>query len=185
MTALESHIEEALDRQLKEVADDPAALAAMQEFNDSVKGRTSGRRQRVRRRPTGRRPVVAVALASASPGAAFPVQCTRRQRSPRNALTGSSALGARIIVFGRRFGTLVPDPPPGMNREAQAPAFRFAFSHGFRPLSNVWPGAPERSGLLAVPSTSAATYGTILANTEAWYRRSMGNRSNAAQENLS
>lgn len=37
MTALESHIEEALDRQLKEVQDDPAALAAVQEFHDTVK----------------------------------------------------------------------------------------------------------------------------------------------------
>ena len=37
MTALESHIEEALDRQLKEVKDDPAALAAVQEFHDTVK----------------------------------------------------------------------------------------------------------------------------------------------------
>ncbi len=37
MTALESHIEEALDRQLQEVKDDPAALAAVQEFHDTVK----------------------------------------------------------------------------------------------------------------------------------------------------
>lgn len=37
MTALESHIEEALDRQLKEVQDDPSALAAVQEFHDTVK----------------------------------------------------------------------------------------------------------------------------------------------------
>ncbi len=37
MTALESHIEEALDRQLKEVADDPAALTAVKEFHDTVK----------------------------------------------------------------------------------------------------------------------------------------------------
>ena len=37
MVALESHIEEALDRQLKEVTDDPEALAAVQEFHDTVK----------------------------------------------------------------------------------------------------------------------------------------------------
>ncbi len=37
MVALESHIEEALDRQLKEVTDDPVALAAVQEFHDTVK----------------------------------------------------------------------------------------------------------------------------------------------------
>ena len=37
MAALESHIEEALDRQLHEVQDDAAALAAVQEFHDSVK----------------------------------------------------------------------------------------------------------------------------------------------------
>ena len=37
MTALEAHIEEALDRQLKEVKDDPTALAAVQDFHDSVK----------------------------------------------------------------------------------------------------------------------------------------------------
>lgn len=37
MAALESHIEEALDRQLKEVKDDPIALAAVQDFHDTVK----------------------------------------------------------------------------------------------------------------------------------------------------
>ncbi len=37
MVALEAHIEEALDRQLKEVADDPAALTAVKEFHDTVK----------------------------------------------------------------------------------------------------------------------------------------------------
>ena len=37
MAALESHIEEALDRQLKEVTDDPVALAAVQDFHDTVK----------------------------------------------------------------------------------------------------------------------------------------------------
>jgi ferritin-like metal-binding protein YciE len=37
MAALESHIEEALDRQLIEVKDDPAALAAVREFHDMVK----------------------------------------------------------------------------------------------------------------------------------------------------
>ncbi len=37
MAAVESHIEEALDRQLKEVSDDPAALAAVREFHDTVK----------------------------------------------------------------------------------------------------------------------------------------------------
>ena len=37
MTALESHIEEALDKQLKEVKDDPAALAAVQAFHDTTK----------------------------------------------------------------------------------------------------------------------------------------------------
>ena len=37
MAALESHIEEALDRQLVEVKDDPAALAAVREFHDMVK----------------------------------------------------------------------------------------------------------------------------------------------------
>jgi ferritin-like metal-binding protein YciE len=37
MAALESHIEEALDRQLIEVKDDPAALAATRDFHDMVK----------------------------------------------------------------------------------------------------------------------------------------------------
>ena len=37
MTALEAHIEEALDRQLIEVKDDPVALAAVREFHDMVK----------------------------------------------------------------------------------------------------------------------------------------------------
>jgi ferritin-like metal-binding protein YciE len=37
MVALESHIEEALDRQLKETKDDPEALAAVQRFHDMVK----------------------------------------------------------------------------------------------------------------------------------------------------
>jgi len=37
MAALESHIEEALDRQLKEVVGEPIALAAVQEFHDTVK----------------------------------------------------------------------------------------------------------------------------------------------------
>jgi ferritin-like metal-binding protein YciE len=37
MAALESHIEEALDRQLTEAKDDPVALAAIQEFHDTVK----------------------------------------------------------------------------------------------------------------------------------------------------
>ena len=37
MVALESHIEEALDRQLREVTDDPEALAAVQVFHDTVK----------------------------------------------------------------------------------------------------------------------------------------------------
>src|SRR3954471_10486600 len=37
MVALESHIEEALDRQLKEAKDDPVALAAVQEFHALVK----------------------------------------------------------------------------------------------------------------------------------------------------
>jgi len=37
MAALESHIEEALDRQLIEVKDDPAASAAVREFHDMVK----------------------------------------------------------------------------------------------------------------------------------------------------
>jgi len=37
MAALESHIEEALDRQLNEVQDDPIARAAVQEFHDTVK----------------------------------------------------------------------------------------------------------------------------------------------------
>ncbi len=37
MAALESHIEEALDRQLIEVEDDPAALAAVRDFHDMVK----------------------------------------------------------------------------------------------------------------------------------------------------
>jgi ferritin-like metal-binding protein YciE len=38
MVALESHIEEALDRQLKEVKDDPEAVTAVQGFHDMVKG---------------------------------------------------------------------------------------------------------------------------------------------------
>jgi ferritin-like metal-binding protein YciE len=37
MAAVESHIEEALDRQLTEVKDDPVALAAVREFHDMVK----------------------------------------------------------------------------------------------------------------------------------------------------
>ena len=37
MVALESHIEEALDRQLTETQDDPEALAAVQRFHDMVK----------------------------------------------------------------------------------------------------------------------------------------------------
>ena len=37
MAALESHIEEALDRQLTEVKDDPVALAAVRDFHDMVK----------------------------------------------------------------------------------------------------------------------------------------------------
>ena len=37
MTALEAHIEEALDRQLTEVKDDAVALAAVQAFHDTVK----------------------------------------------------------------------------------------------------------------------------------------------------
>jgi ferritin-like metal-binding protein YciE len=37
MVALESHIEEALDRQLTEVKDDPMALAAVRDFHDMVK----------------------------------------------------------------------------------------------------------------------------------------------------
>jgi ferritin-like metal-binding protein YciE len=37
MAALEAHIEEALDRQLTEVKDDPTALAAVREFHDTVK----------------------------------------------------------------------------------------------------------------------------------------------------
>jgi ferritin-like metal-binding protein YciE len=37
MVALESHIEEALDRQLTEAKDDPEALAAIREFHDTTK----------------------------------------------------------------------------------------------------------------------------------------------------
>ncbi|MDQ3226144.1 MAG: DUF892 family protein [Chloroflexota bacterium] len=37
MVALEAHIEEALDRQVKEVQDDPEALKAVQGFHDTVK----------------------------------------------------------------------------------------------------------------------------------------------------
>jgi ferritin-like metal-binding protein YciE len=37
MTALEAHIEEALDRQLTEVQDDPEAHRAVQQFHDTVK----------------------------------------------------------------------------------------------------------------------------------------------------
>ena len=37
MVALEAHIEEALDRQLQEVQDDPEALKAVQKFHDTVK----------------------------------------------------------------------------------------------------------------------------------------------------
>ena len=37
MVVLESHIEEALDRQLTETADDPEARAAVQGFHDLVK----------------------------------------------------------------------------------------------------------------------------------------------------
>jgi ferritin-like metal-binding protein YciE len=37
MAALESHIEEALDRQLTEVKSDPVALAAVRDFHDMVK----------------------------------------------------------------------------------------------------------------------------------------------------
>lgn len=38
MVALESHIEEAMDRQLTETKDDPEAHAAVQRFHDMVKG---------------------------------------------------------------------------------------------------------------------------------------------------
>jgi ferritin-like metal-binding protein YciE len=38
MVALEKHIEEALDRQLKEVKNDPIALSAVQGFHDLVRG---------------------------------------------------------------------------------------------------------------------------------------------------
>lgn len=37
MVALESHIEEALDRQLAQVKDDPLALREVQRFHDLVK----------------------------------------------------------------------------------------------------------------------------------------------------
>ncbi len=37
MVASESHIEEALDRQLTEVADDPEGRAAVQNLHDTVK----------------------------------------------------------------------------------------------------------------------------------------------------
>ncbi len=37
MVALESHIEEALDRQLEELQDDPVGLAAVREFHDMVR----------------------------------------------------------------------------------------------------------------------------------------------------
>jgi ferritin-like metal-binding protein YciE len=37
MVAVENHIEEALDRQLKQVKDDPVAASAVQEFHDLVK----------------------------------------------------------------------------------------------------------------------------------------------------
>jgi len=37
MAALEAHIEEALDRQLTQLQDDPAALSAVQGFHDTVK----------------------------------------------------------------------------------------------------------------------------------------------------
>jgi ferritin-like metal-binding protein YciE len=37
MAALESHVEDALDRQLTEVKDDPVALAAVRDFHDMVK----------------------------------------------------------------------------------------------------------------------------------------------------
>ncbi|MFN8661383.1 MAG: DUF892 family protein [Thermomicrobiales bacterium] len=42
MVALESHIEEALDRQLKETKDDPEAHAAVQGFHDTVKAHRDG-----------------------------------------------------------------------------------------------------------------------------------------------
>jgi len=42
MVALESHIEEALDRQLKETKDDPEALAAVKGFHDTVKAHRDG-----------------------------------------------------------------------------------------------------------------------------------------------
>src|SRR5215218_1988468 len=42
MVALESHIEEALDRQLKETQDDPEAHAAVQGFHDTVKSHRDG-----------------------------------------------------------------------------------------------------------------------------------------------
>ena len=42
MVALESHIEEALDRQLKATKDDPEAHAAVQGFHDTVKAHRDG-----------------------------------------------------------------------------------------------------------------------------------------------
>ena len=42
MVALESHIEEAMDRQLKETKDDPEAHAAVQGFHDMVKAHRDG-----------------------------------------------------------------------------------------------------------------------------------------------
>src|SRR5829696_6024128 len=42
MVALESHIEEALDRQLKETQDDPEAHTAVQGFHDTVKAHRDG-----------------------------------------------------------------------------------------------------------------------------------------------
>ncbi len=45
MVALESHIEEALDRQLTETKDDPQAHAAVQRFHDMVKGNRDALKQ--------------------------------------------------------------------------------------------------------------------------------------------
>jgi ferritin-like metal-binding protein YciE len=45
MVALESHIEEALDRQLTQLQDEPAALAAVKGFHDMVKAHRDALRQ--------------------------------------------------------------------------------------------------------------------------------------------
>lgn len=64
MVSLESHIEEALDRQLKETKDNPQALAAVQRFHDMVKhNRDHMKQYQEQIGSTGGNPITAVGSA--------------------------------------------------------------------------------------------------------------------------